>query len=58
MILLMTIAYSSVVFQGTEINQMQVHKYVSRLKNQAKNTADKVHGGVSARWRPVGELFG
>ena len=32
MILLMTIAYSSVVFQGTEINQMQVQKYVSRPK--------------------------
>jgi hypothetical protein len=32
MILLMTIAYSSTVFQGTEINKMQVQKYVSRPK--------------------------
>jgi hypothetical protein len=28
------------------------------LKKPAKNTTDKVHGGVGARWRAVGELFG
>jgi hypothetical protein len=28
----MTIAYSSAVFQGTEIKKMQVQRYVSRPK--------------------------
>ena len=28
------------------------------LKNQAKNTTDGVDGGVGARWRAAGELFG
>jgi hypothetical protein len=28
------------------------------IKTQAKNTAEKLHGGVAARWRAVGELFG
>lgn len=32
MILLMTIAYSTAVFQGAKINKMQVQKYVSRCK--------------------------
>jgi hypothetical protein len=58
MILLMTIAYSSTVFQGTEIKKMQLQNMYVALKNQAKNIADGVHGGVSARWRAVGELFG
>ena len=54
----MTIAYSSTVFQGTEINKMQVQNMYLALKKPAPNTADGVHGGVSARWRSVGELFG
>jgi len=36
MILLMTIAYGSAVFQGTEIKKMQVHKYVSSPKKPSK----------------------
>ena len=28
------------------------------LNNQAKSTADGVHGGVDARWKAVGEIFG
>ena len=28
------------------------------LNNQAQNTADGVQGGVGARWRAVGKLFG
>jgi hypothetical protein len=58
MILLMTIAYSSTVFQGIEIKKMQVQNMYLALKNPAPNTADEVHGGVSARWRSVGKLFG
>lgn len=34
MILLMAIAYISAIFQGTEIQKMQVQKYVSRRKDQ------------------------
>lgn len=36
MILLMTLAYSSAVFQGTEIQKMQVQKYISRPKEPRK----------------------
>jgi hypothetical protein len=32
----MTIAYSSAVFQGTEIKKMQVQKYISRRKDKRK----------------------
>ncbi len=55
MILLMTIAYSSTVVQGTEIKKMQVQNMYVALKSYI---ADGVHGGFSARWRAVGELFG
>jgi len=36
MILLMTLAYSSAVFQGTKIQKMQVQKYISRPKEPRK----------------------
>ena len=36
MILLITIAYSSAVFQGTEIQKKQIQKYVSRPKKPRK----------------------
>jgi hypothetical protein len=36
MILLMTIAYSSAIFQGTEIQKKQVQKYVSRRREPRK----------------------
>jgi hypothetical protein len=35
-ILLMAIAYSSAIFQGTEIHKKQVQKYVSRRKDKCK----------------------
>lgn len=35
-ILLITIAYSSAVFQGTEIHKKQIQKYVSRPKEPSK----------------------
>jgi len=38
----MTIAYSSVVFQGTEIKKMQVQKYVSSHKNPSKKYRRKI----------------
>ena len=43
MILLMTLAYSSAIFQGTELKKKQLQKYVSRRKEQKKNIADGVH---------------
>ena len=36
MILLMAIAYTSAIFQGTEIQKKQVQKYVSRRKETSK----------------------
>jgi hypothetical protein len=36
MILLMTLAYSSAIFQGTELRKKQVQKYVSRRKEPKK----------------------
>jgi hypothetical protein len=42
-ILLMAIAYSSAIFQGTEIQENQVQKYISRSKEPTKNTEDGVH---------------
>ena len=36
MILLMTLAYTSAIFQGTEIRKKQVQKYVSRRKEPKK----------------------
>jgi hypothetical protein len=38
----MTIAYSSAIFQGTEIQKKQVQKYVFRRWEPEKNTADGV----------------
>ena len=43
MILLMTIASSSAIFQGTEIQKKQVQKYVSRRRSREKSTEDAVH---------------
>jgi hypothetical protein len=42
-ILLMAIAYSSAMFQGTEIQKKQVQKYISRSKEPRKNTEYGVH---------------
>jgi hypothetical protein len=39
----MAIAYSSAIFQGTEIQKKQVQKYISRSKVPRKNTEDGVH---------------
>ena len=36
MILLMAIAYTSAIFQGTEVQKVQVQKYVSRCKDKGK----------------------
>ena len=36
MILLMTLAYSSAIFQGTEMKKKQVQEYVSRRKEPKK----------------------
>jgi hypothetical protein len=43
MILLMTLAYFSGIFQGTEMRNKQVQKYVSRRKEPKKNIEDGVH---------------
>ncbi|MEG4812715.1 hypothetical protein QUA82_35130 [Microcoleus sp. F8-D3] len=43
MILLMTLADTAAIFQGTEIRQKQVQKYVSRRKETKKNIVDGVH---------------
>jgi hypothetical protein len=48
MILLMIIAYSLAVFQGTEINKMQVQKYVSRPKKTSKKS-----DGVTTPLKPA-----
>lgn len=45
-ILLMTIAYSSAVFQGTEIKKMQVQRYVSRPKEPSKKYRRRSTFGV------------
>jgi hypothetical protein len=42
----MTIAYSSAVFQGTEIKKMQVQKYVSRPKEPSKKYCRRSTFGV------------
>lgn len=46
MILLMAVAYSSAVFQGTEINKKQVQKYVSRSKEPKKKYRRRSTFGV------------
>ncbi|MEG4528508.1 IS4 family transposase [Microcoleus sp. C2D2] len=45
-ILLMTIAYSSAVFQGTEIKKMQVQRYVSRRSEPSKKYRRRSTFGV------------
>jgi hypothetical protein len=46
MILLMTLAYSSGIFQGTEMRKKQVHKYVSRRKEPKKRYRRRSTFGV------------
>ena len=46
MILLMTLAYSSAIFQGTEIRNKQVQKYVSRRKEPKKRYRRRSTFGV------------
>lgn len=46
MILLMTLAYSSAIFQGTEIKKKQVQKYVSRRKEPQKKYRRRSTFGV------------
>ncbi len=46
MILLMTLAYSSAIFQGTELRKKQVQKYVSRRKEPKKKYRRRSTFGV------------
>ena len=46
MILLMTLAYSSAIFQGTELRKKQVEKYVSRRKEPKKKYRRRSTFGV------------
>jgi len=46
MILLMTLAYSSAIFQGTELRRKQVQKYVSRRKEPKKKYRRRSTFGV------------
>jgi hypothetical protein len=46
MILLMTLAYSSAIFQGTELKKKQVQKYVSRRKEPKKKYRRRSTFGV------------
>ena len=46
MILLMTLAYSSGIFQGTEMRKKQVQKYVSRCKESKKRYRRRSTFGV------------
>ena len=46
MILLMTLAYSSGIFQGTEIRKKQVQKYVARRKEPKKRYRRRSTFGV------------
>ncbi|MEG4521186.1 MULTISPECIES: transposase [unclassified Microcoleus] len=54
MILLMTLSYSSGIFQGTEMRKKQVQKYVSRRKEPNKRYRRRSTFGVGAGWRKVG----
>jgi hypothetical protein len=40
---LMATAYSTAIFQGSEIQKKQVQKYISRFKEPRKNIEDGVH---------------
>jgi hypothetical protein len=46
MVLLMTLAYSSAIFQGTELNKKQVQEYVSRRKEPKKRYRRRSTFGV------------
>src|SRR4028119_1774443 len=46
MILLMTLAYSSAIFQGPELRKKQVQKYVSRRKEPKKKYRRRSTFGV------------
>jgi hypothetical protein len=46
MILLMTLAYSSAIFQGTQLNKKQVQEYVSRRKEPKKRYRRRSTFGV------------
>ncbi len=56
MILLMAIAYTWAIFQGTKIHTKQVQKYVSRRLEPRKNYRRRSTFGVGARWRSVDQL--
>ncbi|HEY9301480.1 MAG TPA: hypothetical protein VIQ31_34975 [Phormidium sp.] len=42
----MTLAYSSAIFQGTELNKKQVQEYVSRRKEPKKRSRRQSTFGV------------
>jgi len=46
MILLMALAYTWAIFQGTKIQTLQVHKYVSRRSEPRKNYRRRSTFGV------------
>jgi len=53
-ILLVTLAYSSAIFEGTELRKKQVGKYVCRRQEPKKRYRRRSTFGVGARWRKVG----
>ena len=53
-ILLVTLAYSSAIFEGTELRKKQVGKYVCRRPEPKKRYRRRSTFGVGARWRKVG----
>jgi hypothetical protein len=54
MILLMAIAYTCAIFQGTEIQKKQVQKYVSRRSQAIKKIPKTEYIWRWLRWRAVG----
>ena len=54
MILLMALAYTWAIFQGTKIHTLQLQKYVCRRSQARKNYRRRSKFGVGARWRAVG----
>jgi hypothetical protein len=53
-ILLVTLAYSSAIFEGTDLRKKQVGKYVCRRQEPKKRYRRRSTFGVGARWRKVG----
>ena len=53
-ILLVTLAYSSAIFEGTELRKKQVVKYVCRRQEPKKRYRRRSTFGVGARWRKGG----